>query len=43
VLPADLTRRELAAVSHAFVALALECTNSTPEPSAQTLPLARAA
>jgi len=43
VLPADLTRRELAAVSHAFVALALECTNWTPEPSAQTLPLARAA
>lgn len=43
LLPGHLARRELAAVSHAFVALALECTNATPEPSAQTVPLARAA
>ena len=42
VLPADLTRRELAAVSHAFVALALECTGSTA-PRAAVPTLRRAA
>jgi 1-acyl-sn-glycerol-3-phosphate acyltransferase len=42
VLPADLTRRELAAVSHAFVALALECTSS-PAARADPLRLRRAA
>lgn len=43
LLPGPLARRELAAVSHAFVALALECTNTTPVPGARALPLARAA
>jgi 1-acyl-sn-glycerol-3-phosphate acyltransferase len=42
VLPADLTRRELGAVSHAFVALALEYTGSTA-PRPDVLPLQRAA
>jgi len=42
LLPADLTRRELAAVSHAFVALALEGTSSTAA-RADLLPLRRAA
>lgn len=37
LLPGQLARRELAAVSHAFVALALQCTISTP--SARVFPL----
>jgi len=42
VLPADLTRRDLAAVTHAFVGLALECTGSTAPPAGR-LPLLQAA
>jgi 1-acyl-sn-glycerol-3-phosphate acyltransferase len=42
LLPSDLTRRDLAALSQAFVALALDCTGSTAA-GADPLPLRRAA